>query len=206
MQEYDMFSKTTKLPDVLFREAALRLIELASFRGDFYRCLLTHGRLVDRFPDEVQHQMNVALTFIKMKRFQDAKKVLHDIIEYDHSNGVALAYYGYIIKVDEDDIEHGVANMKKGLRLSGDQISDAKFYYHLGHGLMFLGRSAEAYAVFEHAASLGLFLSAQQRSMYNIEGLTGQLSVSGFSIRAEATRVLHSEPKSMEGGKPKNYR
>ncbi|VDM61798.1 unnamed protein product [Angiostrongylus costaricensis] len=212
IQEYENVLQNEETPSALFREAALRLIELASFRGDFYRCLLTHGmKYKFRFPDEVQHRMNVALTFIKMKRFRDAKKVLHDIIEYDHSNGVALAYYGYIIKVvDEDNVEQGVANMKKGLRLSGDQITDAKFYYHLGHGLMFLGRSSEAYAVFQHAASLGLFLSAQQRSMYNIEGLTGRAwwssEQTGYakylkaverqwvSIRAEATRVLQSVP------------
>ncbi|KJH47567.1 hypothetical protein DICVIV_06363 [Dictyocaulus viviparus] len=108
------------------KQAALQLIELASFRGDFYRCLLTYRRLIDRFPEEIQYEINVALTFIKMKRFKDAKQVLHNIIEYDQSNGVALAYYGYILKVDEGNIEQGVAYMKKGLRLAEDQISDAK--------------------------------------------------------------------------------
>nr|CDJ85372.1 Aspartyl Asparaginyl beta-hydroxylase domain containing protein [Haemonchus contortus] len=166
--------------------------------------------LVARFPDEVEHQTNVALTFIKMKRLADAKKVLQDIIENDHNNGVALAYYGYILKVADDNVEQGVAYMKKGLRLGGDLITDAKFYYHLGHGLMFLGRSTEAYSVFEHAASLGLFLSAQQRSMYNVEGLTSRAwwtsEQTGYSkylkaverqwvsIRAEAARVLQSVP------------
>uniref|UniRef100_A0A0K0DR73 TPR_REGION domain-containing protein n=1 Tax=Angiostrongylus cantonensis TaxID=6313 RepID=A0A0K0DR73_ANGCA len=79
IQEYEYVLQNEETPNALFREAALRLIELASFRGDFYRCLLIHGSLVDRFPDEVQHRMNVALTFIKMKRFKDAKKVLHDV-------------------------------------------------------------------------------------------------------------------------------
>ncbi|KAK6061443.1 tetratricopeptide repeat protein [Cooperia oncophora] len=210
IHEYEQVLDNEETPDALFRQAASRLIELSSFRGDFYRSLITHRMLVARFPDEVEHQTNVALTFIKMKRLADAKKVLHDIIESDHNNGVALAYYGYILKVADDNVEQGVAYMKKGLRLGGDTITDAKFYYHLGHGLMFLGRSTEAYSVFEHAASLGLFLSAQQRSMYNVEGLTGRAwwtsEQTGYSkylkaverqwvsIRAEAARLLQSVP------------
>ncbi|KAK5974555.1 hypothetical protein GCK32_000807 [Trichostrongylus colubriformis] len=210
IHEYEQVLDNEETPDALFRQAASRLIELSSFRGDFYRSLITHRMLVSRFPDEIEHQTNVALTFIKMKRLDDAKKVLQHIIESDHNCGIALAYYGYILKVAEDNVEQGVAYMKKGLRLGGDTITDAKFYYHLGHGLMYLGRSTEAYSVFEHAASLGLFLSAQQRSMYNVEGLTGRAwwtaEQTGYakylkaverqwvSIRAEAARVLQSVP------------
>ncbi|RCN41139.1 tetratricopeptide repeat protein, partial [Ancylostoma caninum] len=199
------------------RQAASRLIELASFRGDFYRCLLTHRSLVDRFPEEVDHQIDVALTFIKMKRLEDAKKVLHNIIENDPNNAVALAYYGYILKVAEDNTEQGVAYMKKGLRLGGDEIIDAKFYYHLGQGLMMLGRPNEAYSVFEHAAALGLFLSAQQRSMYNVEGLTGRAwwssEQTGYGSRASvgfnksrSSTSLSNGSKLLERRESDNYR
>ncbi|CAJ0610193.1 unnamed protein product [Cylicocyclus nassatus] len=218
IHEYDQVLDNEETPNALFRQAASRLIELASFRGDFYRCLLTHRSLVDRFPEEIEHQTDVALTFIKMKRLKDAKKVLYNLIEDDSNNAVALAYYGYILKVAEDNVEQGVAFMKKGLRLGGDEITDPKFYYHLGQGLMILGRSSEAYAVFEHAASLGLFLSAQQRSMYNVEGLTGRAwwssEQTGYakylkaverqwvSIRAEATRAFHTAPDSWKDENP----
>ncbi|KAL6722785.1 hypothetical protein Aduo_017874 [Ancylostoma duodenale] len=235
IQEYEQVLDNEDTPSALFRQAASRLIELASFRGDFYRCLLTHRSLVDRFPEEVDHQIDVALTFIKMKRLEDAKKVLHNIIENDPNNAVALAYYGYILKVAEDNTEQGVAYMKKGLRLGGGEITDAnrlhsnsnqhnskekyfRFYYHLGQGLMMLGRPNEAYSVFEHAATLGLFLSAQQRSMYNVEGLTGRAwwssEQTGYakylkaverqwvSIRAEAARVYQSAPNSWKEENP----
>ncbi|KAK6766810.1 hypothetical protein RB195_026220 [Necator americanus] len=218
IHEYEEVLDNDETPSALFRQAASRLIELASFRGDFYRCLLTHRSLVDRFPEEIEHQTDVALTFIKMKRLQDAKKVLHDILEHDPNNAIALAYYGYILKVAEDNVEQGVAFMKKGLRMGGDEITDAKFYYHLGQGLMILGRSSEAYSVFEHAATLGLFLSAQQRSMYNVEGLTGRAwwssEQTGYgkylkaverqwvSIRAEAARVFQSAPNSWKEENP----
>ncbi|KHJ75464.1 hypothetical protein OESDEN_24921 [Oesophagostomum dentatum] len=78
-----------------------------------------------------------------MKRLDDAKKVLYNLIENDSNNAMALAYYGYILKVAENNVEQGVAFMKKGLRLGPNEITDAKFYYHLGQGLMILGRSSE---------------------------------------------------------------
>ncbi|WKY16101.1 hypothetical protein Q1695_001074 [Nippostrongylus brasiliensis] len=210
VNEYEQVLQNAEAPDSLLRQAASRLIELSSFKGDFYRSLRTHQLLADRFPDEMEHRTNVALTFMKMKRLQDAKKVLLDILENDHNNGLAHAYYGYILKVADDNLEQGVAYMKKGLRLGAHDITDAKFYYQLGHGLMYLGRSTEAYNVFEHAASLGLFLSAQQRSIYNVEGLTGRAwwtsEQTGYakhlkaverqwvSIRAEAAKILQSAP------------
>ncbi|VDO78961.1 unnamed protein product [Heligmosomoides polygyrus] len=89
---------------------------------------------------------------------------LFQILENDHNNGIALAYYGYILKVAEDNVEQGVAYMKKGLRLGGHEITDAKFYYHLGHGLMYLGRSTEA------------------------------VERQWVSIRAEAARILQTSP------------
>ena len=64
--------------------------------------------------------------------------------------------------------------MRKGLRLSKDNILDPKFYYHLGQGLALLGRDEEAYDTYSQAADLGVFLSAEQRSLYNIDGLTAR--------------------------------
>ncbi|ETN81410.1 beta-hydroxylase, aspartyl/asparaginyl family, partial [Necator americanus] len=242
IHEYEEVLDNDETPSALFRQAASRLIELASFRGDFYRCLLTHRSLVDRFPEEIEHQTDVALTFIKMKRLQDAKKVLHDVnlpnpiifiisvvlfsLFFRSSNMIltmrlrwrTTVIFSRLVKVAEDNVEQGVAFMKKGLRMGGDEITDAKFYYHLGQGLMILGRSSEAYSVFEHAATLGLFLSAQQRSMYNVEGLTGRAwwssEQTGYgkylkaverqwvSIRAEAARVFQSAPNSWKEENP----
>ncbi|VDO21143.1 unnamed protein product [Haemonchus placei] len=197
IHEYEQVLDNEETPDALFRQAASRLIELASFRGDFYRSLLAHRMLVARFPDEVEHQTNVALTFIKMKRLADAKKVLQDVrlCYNDHNNGVALAYYGYILKKLAGAPATSISSIT-------NKISQPAKYQ--------LQRHIQAYSVFEHAASLGLFLSAQQRSMYNVEGLTGRAwwtsEQTGYSkylkaverqwvsIRAEAARVLQSVP------------
>jgi aspartate beta-hydroxylase len=49
-----------------------------------------------------------------------------------------------------------------------------RFYYHLGDGLTRLGRSQEAYKVYEEAVRLGLFPSVYQRSLHNVDGLTAR--------------------------------
>lgn len=64
--------------------------------------------------------------------------------------------------------------MRKSLKLADNEITDPKFYYQLGHGLTTLGKKSEADAVYQKAAQMGVFMTAQQRSLYNIEGLTAR--------------------------------
>lgn len=64
--------------------------------------------------------------------------------------------------------------MRKGLRDREQPIQDPKFYFHLGDGLMRLGRSQDAFKVYEEAVELGLFPSVYQRSTYNLDGLTAR--------------------------------
>jgi len=99
----------------------------------------------------------------------------------DPANAVAQAYYGYIIMVHERDVERGVHFMRRGLRASkltntpvDEQIRDARIYLHLGEGLGQLGRSNEAYKVYEEAVRIGLFPSTLQRSLHNLAGLKAQ--------------------------------
>ena len=65
------------------------------------------------------------------------------MLDEEPNNPLALAYYGYILKVYDKETEKGVLAMRRGLRLSNTEIRDAKFYYHLGDGLLRLGRSQE---------------------------------------------------------------
>ena len=54
-----------------------------------------------RFPEEIRHQTDFALTFLMMKRHEDARKILKNVLDVEPYNGIALAYYGYILKVGE---------------------------------------------------------------------------------------------------------
>ena len=54
-----------------------------------------------RFPEEIKHQTDFALTFLMMRRHEDARKILKNVLDVEPYNGIALAYYGYILKVGE---------------------------------------------------------------------------------------------------------
>ncbi|CAJ0949247.1 unnamed protein product, partial [Mesorhabditis belari] len=174
LEEYEEVIENDDTPDALFRQAASRVVERSRYRGKMHQALNAQRSLIDRFPDEKKHQTDFGLTFLMMKRHDDARKVFRNVLDEDPNNALALAYYGYILKVADRDLEGGVHLMRKGLIRGGDQITDPKFYYHLGDGLMQLGRPVDAYKVYEQGSELGLFLSAHQRSMYNVEGLTGR--------------------------------
>ncbi|PAV85118.1 hypothetical protein WR25_04534 [Diploscapter pachys] len=214
IEEYEEVLENDETPDALFRQAASRLIECSRFKGDLHKTIAAHRALIDRFPEEIKHQTDFALTFLMMKRHEDARKILKNVLDVEPYNGIALAYYGYILKILDNDIELGVNYMRKGLRLSKDNILDPKFYYHLGQGLTLLGRDEEAYDTYSQAADLGVFLSAEQRSLYNIDGLTARpwwsVDQTGYGrylkaierqwviIRHEALSVLKEHPEKWQ--------
>uniref|UniRef100_A0A1I7W6Z1 ABC transmembrane type-1 domain-containing protein n=1 Tax=Heterorhabditis bacteriophora TaxID=37862 RepID=A0A1I7W6Z1_HETBA len=76
-------------------------------------------------------RIQAASRFIQLARFR-VVYIRHKIIETDLLNQVV-----------DNDIELGVAYMRKGLRLGRNMIMDAKLYHQLGHSLMYLGRTAD---------------------------------------------------------------
>ncbi|GMT04615.1 hypothetical protein PENTCL1PPCAC_26789 [Pristionchus entomophagus] len=210
---YEEVLEEDSTPGSLFRQAAARLADRARFRGQLHVTLNAQRAMIDRFPSELKLQSDMALTFLVMGRYDDARKVLTNVLSVDPSDGYALVYRGLVSKLI-GDVDEGVLEMKKGLRaLSTNDIdlTDARVYYHLGEGLMQLGRRTEAYAVYEHGAELGLFLSAYQRSSHNIDGLKAQswwnleqtsvgkhlkgVERQWVSIRHEALGILESHPR-----------
>ncbi|GMR32141.1 hypothetical protein PMAYCL1PPCAC_02336 [Pristionchus mayeri] len=213
---YEEVLEEDSTPESLFRQAAARLADRARFRGQLHVTLNAQRAVIDRFPTELKLQSEMALTFLVMGRYDDAKKVLTNVLSVDPSDGYALVYRGLVSKLI-GDVDEGVLEMKKGLRAlsaADIELTDARVYYHLGEGLMQLRRRTEAYAVYEQGAELGLFLSAYQRSSHNIDGLKAQpwwnieqSSVGKYlkgierqwvSIRHEALTVLESHPREFE--------
>ncbi|CAD5234193.1 unnamed protein product [Bursaphelenchus xylophilus] len=174
INEYQKVLDEYDTPDELFKEAAENLIECARYRGNLHKVMTVQRELIDRFPDEIDIQTDFGITFLMMGRPHDARNIFTSILEADPQNSVALAYYGYLLKVYDHDYEKGTFYMKKGLKNQDQPILDAKFYFHLGDGLQRLGRSQEALKVYEDAVELGLFPSVYQRSTYNLDGLTAR--------------------------------
>uniref|UniRef100_A0A0N5B357 TPR_REGION domain-containing protein n=1 Tax=Strongyloides papillosus TaxID=174720 RepID=A0A0N5B357_STREA len=174
MLEYQIILDNDEATDAMFKEASESLIRCARFRGNLHKVLNIQRNMIDRDPQNLDLQNEFGITFLMMGRHEDAKKIFLNVINENSNNSKALAYYGYILKVFDKDLVNGVFHMKKSL-LNGDfEHSDSKFFYHLGDGLMRLGRRQEAYKIYEKGAELGLFLSTYQRSIYNIVGLTAK--------------------------------
>ncbi|KAI1724334.1 aspartyl/Asparaginyl beta-hydroxylase domain-containing protein [Ditylenchus destructor] len=173
IDEYDKVIDDDDTPDELFKSAAMELIDCAKFVGNLHKAVTVQRALIDRFPGEPTLQNEFGKTFLMMGRPDDARKVFTNILDNDPSNSVAQAYYGYILKVYDDDLEKGVQWMKKGLK-HDDVANDSKFYFHLGDALTRLGRNQEAYKIYEEGAQLGLFPSVYQRSIHNLDGLVAR--------------------------------
>jgi aspartate beta-hydroxylase len=172
--EYQVVLDNDDTPEELFRQATENFIECTRFRGNLHKVMTAQRALIDKFPEDVGAQNDFGVTFLMMNRPDDAKSVFSAVLESDPNNAVAQAYYGYILKVYDQEIERGVQFMRRGMKGSGETIRDAKFYFHLGDGLTRLGRTQEAYGVYEDAVALGLFPSVYQRSMFNLDGLTAR--------------------------------
>uniref|UniRef100_A0A0K0EJ59 Asp_Arg_Hydrox domain-containing protein n=1 Tax=Strongyloides stercoralis TaxID=6248 RepID=A0A0K0EJ59_STRER len=174
MLEYQIILDNDEATDAMYKEAAESLIRCARFRGNLHKVLTVQRSMIDRDPNDLDLQNEFGITFLMMGRHEDAKKIFLNIINENYNNSKALAYYGYILKVFDKDIVNGVFHMKKSILNDDFEHNDSKFFYHLGDGLMRLGRRQEAYKVYEKGAELGLFLSTYQRSIYNIVGLTAK--------------------------------
>ncbi|VDM95672.1 unnamed protein product [Thelazia callipaeda] len=208
INEYQEVLDIDDTPDALFNQAAYRLIDRARFRGALHRVLQAQRSLIDRYPDDLQLHNDQGLTFLMMGRKDDARLIFENVLKVSPTNGIAQAYFGYILKLN-GDLENGVFFMRKGLRSAREVIADPRFYYHFGDALTRLGRKKEAFQVYSIGVKVGLFISPYQRSLYNVEGLSArpwwsveQTSCSKHlksierqwaAIREEAVLILNSQ-------------
>lgn len=84
---------------------------------------------------------------------------------------VALAHYAFVLKTHYNRLEEAVDLFQQALEGDTGPANEPRFYFHLGDSLLLLGRYAEAHEVHKRAAKLGHFLSAAQRSLYNVDRL-----------------------------------
>uniref|UniRef100_A0A183EYG1 TPR_REGION domain-containing protein n=1 Tax=Gongylonema pulchrum TaxID=637853 RepID=A0A183EYG1_9BILA len=102
------------------------LIDRARFRGLLHRVLQAQRSLIDRYPDDLQLHNDQALTFLMMGRDDDARRIFENVLKISPTNGVAQAYYGYLLKLG-GDLDNAVLYMRKGLRAASDMIADPRY-------------------------------------------------------------------------------
>lgn len=119
-----------------------------------------------------------------MHRLADAKYVLHNTLLRWRGNGFAAVHYGFVLKFLDKDLEKAVLFLREGIESGEPGTSDGRFYFNLGDALIRLGRPEEAASVYKEAADKRLFLSEQQRSLYNVDHLKSRpfwsLAESGY--------------------------
>lgn len=160
-----------KLNDTIYKQVAGRCIERMRFMGKFKQAIEIHHKIIRRFVDEPSYRNQLAVTFLLANRLSAAKLVLHEVLTQWRYNGFALVHYGFILKNLDLDYENAVLYLREGIETEEDGTQDGRFYFNLGDALQRLGRSDEAKEVYRKGAKLGLFLSENQRSLYNVDRL-----------------------------------
>ncbi|KAF5281130.1 hypothetical protein FQR65_LT02996 [Abscondita terminalis] len=187
---YQQVLKLKDVPDVLFQLAAERCINRMRFRGkvqNFYimffigllvgvysQAVPVHKLLISRFPETVRFQNELAVTYLTTNNFYEAKKVLYELLSKWPNNGFAMVNYGFILKMYDLDLKQSVKYLKMGIETRDAGVIDGRFYYHLGDALIRLGRKDEAMAVHVDGVKNKLFLSKYQRSLHNVNRLSGK--------------------------------
>lgn len=171
---YHQVLKLKDVPDALFQMVAERCINRARFRGVYNQAVPVHKLLIGRFPKNVHFQNELAVTYLTMNNFYEAKKVLYDILSKWPLNGFAMVNYGFILKLYDLDLKQAVKYLKRGIETRDRGVIDGRFFYHLGDALLRLGRKDEAMAVHIDGVNNKVFLSKYQRSLHNVNRLLGK--------------------------------
>nr|CAD7438767.1 unnamed protein product [Timema bartmani] len=81
---------------------------------------------------------------VKGEKMVEAKRVLTNILRIWPQNGFAMAHYGFVLKVGDNNIEKSVGFLRHGIASREPGTLDGRFFFQLGDALMRLGRGNEA--------------------------------------------------------------
>ncbi|KAH9513736.1 hypothetical protein Btru_041970 [Bulinus truncatus] len=144
------------VPDDLYKLAGRKLADRQQFRGWGGESIKTYKKMSEKFPDDL------------------SLKNEFGVLVKNPNSGFAKAHLGFILKAKDNRLEEAVKLLKEGIETQEPGTVDGRFYLHLGDSLIRLGREAEARKYFKEAKEKGLFLSEWQRSLYNVNNLTGR--------------------------------
>uniref|UniRef100_A0A336M2W2 CSON011023 protein n=1 Tax=Culicoides sonorensis TaxID=179676 RepID=A0A336M2W2_CULSO len=160
--------------DAEYEKVGVVCVDRMTFLGNFYKAIELQKVLVDRFPQNPEHRNQLAIIYLMINRLSEAKHILHETLLKWRHNAVALVHYGFVLKQLDNNLEHAVIFLREGIESGEPGTQEGLFYMNLGDALMRLGRSSEALSIYTEGANRGLFLSAYQRSLYNIDRLKAQ--------------------------------
>ena len=163
----------------LLMEVTKKCIERMEFRGWSDKGVALLQKLVAKYPKELVFQNLLGTQYLIANANKKATLVFENVLSADPSNRYAARHLGFILKTSGDisKLEQAVTLLSQGIADDGSEVDierEGKFYYHLGQSLARLGRKEEADDVYRRGTEKGLFLSFWQRSLYNVDHLTGR--------------------------------
>ncbi|CAG0883536.1 unnamed protein product [Darwinula stevensoni] len=175
----DAFRKLLSLPHrqvpaKLYKKALRRFVERLQFRGHLQGAVEVLEAAVRDFPDEKEWRNSLAVGYLLLGENDLAKEALEDTLELWPEDGFAKVHLGFIYKVIIHNYAKGAELMEEGINTNEEGTHDGRFYYHLGDAYIRLKKQAQADAIHEKGAKEGIFLSTQQRSLYNVDHLKAQ--------------------------------
>ncbi|XP_044741209.1 aspartyl/asparaginyl beta-hydroxylase-like isoform X2 [Chrysoperla carnea] len=175
IQAYEnLLSYGKNIPEMLYKKVADRCINRMRFKGENARAITIHKALIEKFPTDVNFRNNLTITYLIIDKLVSARRNVLDTLKKWPNNGLAKTLYGFILKTSDNNIEKSVKYLKEGIESREPGVLDGRFFFHLGDALLRLGRSSEAMEVYETGVKEGFFLSKYQRSLYNVDRLTGR--------------------------------
>ncbi|GIY64666.1 hypothetical protein CDAR_103141 [Caerostris darwini] len=132
------------------------------------------SEMTEKYPQNVEIKNLFAVSYLMIGQNKEAKKVLYDVLKVKPDSGFAKVHLGFILKTEDSKYKEAARLLSEGIATREEGVIDGRFYFHLGDALHRTGKQDEAMAVYKEAVKEGLFLSEYQRSLYNVNGLTGK--------------------------------
>lgn len=173
----DAYSKLLDLenvPDTLTLKAGLRLANRQEFRGWSIKSVVTMKKLIQKFPDKLDLRNKLGISYMMSGKVEEAREVFKGILQKDPNDGCALVHYGFILKTTDKKAKDSIHYLKRGIATNAPETQHGRFYFHLGDAYYRVNQVEEGMKVYEEGAKKNIFLSKWQRSLYNIDRLTGR--------------------------------
>lgn len=171
---YEPLLELPEVPDRLYRQAGERCADRMRFRGFTAKATRVQEKLVQRFPDDVALRNQLAVSYLLLGQNEAARKVLREVLRIAPEDGFAKVHYGFILKTEDSNYKTAIKYLQEGIETGEPGTIDGRFFFHLGDALAREGFPDKARKVYEDGVKKGLFLSAYQRSLYNVDSLTGR--------------------------------
>lgn len=171
MKAIESYGEVANKPDVPKTLLKMSLIEQAKqyvFLGHTRKAIVTLNSLIKTLPGDVDALNELGVSYLILGSNKLALAPFQDALKIDPDNGMAKVHIGFILK-SELKYHEAIPYLLEGIR-SGEQAAiDSRFFFHLGDAYMRTGQADKAWQTYHEGAEKKVFISAEQRSMYNAE-------------------------------------